>query len=93
MSTKNKEIKFVQGIYADQYKDWLYQIKLKKEDWEKQYEKLKEEFEDEDYVKFEMKLSKKDKWYFKELDKKPEVQKAEEVKAADHSPDRDDLPF
>tara|TARA_A100001201_G_scaffold62796_1_gene59471 strand:+ start:303 stop:575 length:273 start_codon:yes stop_codon:yes gene_type:complete len=90
MSTNNREIKFIQGIYADQYKPWLYQIKLKKADWEKQYEHLKKLFENQDYVKFEMKLSKKDKWYFKELDKKPE---AEEVKAADHSPDRDDLPF
>lgn len=95
MSTNNKTDKntdqFIQGIYADQYKDWLFRISFKKNDWKKQYEKLEELFENQDYVRFEMKLSKKGKWYFKKLEeKKPEP---EEVKAADHSPDRDDLPF
>ena len=72
---------FVQGIYANQYQDWLFTLSFKKAQWTQMYELLKKEFENEDYIKIEMKKGKKG-WYFKKQNKK-------EIKAQDHSPDRE----
>jgi len=88
MYTMDKNINFVQGIYAKQYKEWLTRMSFHIPTLEKNIENWKKQMNEKGYHEIEMLLSKKGTLYFKEKDQiKPEVT------SQDHSPDRDDLPF
>jgi|TARA_R100000455_G_C6223024_1_gene86873 hypothetical protein len=84
----DKNINFVQGIYAKQYKEWLTRVSFHIPTMKKNIEKWEKEMNEKGYKEIEMLLSKKGALYFKEKD----IIK-QEITSQDHNPDRNDLPF
>ena len=87
----DNKIDFISGIYPKPTKvEWiLSNTAIHIETMRKELDRLEQFANDKGYVNWCLCQSKNGKQYYKRDDYKPK----EEVKAADHNPDREDLPF
>ena len=87
----DNKIEFIGGLFPQPTKtEWVKSnVGIKLNDFRKELNRLEKFVDDRGFVNISLCQSKGGKQYFKLNDYKPK----QEVKAADHSPDRDDLPF